>query len=302
MLCPKCHAELNRDARFCWQCGAPAAAPETGTASPSARRAVPWMALAAGILVVLAVVALLIARRGLPGAGPVTTGDATVPGSQALSPTAPVTGTPAEPPSTEQPLTAAPPDASSSGQPVTATPPGSFPTAPGLPQGSAENAPAGAEEVAAYLRKLEAIQRRDSDNPMAQLFALMASGLSGLTQIARELGGEEVSPATDPAQYLRTFDQLAREKQALANDFQAITPVPQACGNLHALYGRYLQLQAQAILDLRSAVAQADNLAAPLAALPAGRNAEAAQRAAQAEEEAIRQRYGIPRTPAPLVP
>ena len=67
------------------------------------------------------------------------------------------------------------------------------------------------------------------------------------------------------------FDQLLQAGQALDQDFQAITLVPQTYQKLHTLYGHYLNTQVRAIYDLRNAVARADNLAAPLGVLPVGK-------------------------------
>jgi hypothetical protein len=286
MQCSKCRAEVNPQAQFCWQCGVPLS-PAAPTSPPADQaRSKRWAAVAAALALLLLLAGLLLPRL-LRTRGPA------------------VTTSPRELPETSAPpVTAAPPANTPQAEALTTRPAGNLPAGSGLPQGQTPPALPFAEDVAAYLRKLEMIQQRDAQNPMAQLFAMMATGLSGLTDALKGLTDETVGETSgnQTSGYLAQFDQLLQAKQALVRDFQAITPVPQPCQQLHTLYGHYLNTQVRAIYDLRNAVARADNLAAPLGVLPVGKQAEAAQQAASQEEKSIRRRYSIPRAAAPLVP
>ena len=330
MECPKCHAEVNRQSQFCWQCGATLAAAGTQPAAPAPTPAVPpvsegqpragaagrgrgkWPAIVAGAAILAGLFLALMLRGGMGQkvvgttptgdgqlAGPVTAG---TPGSTGLAPANPVTaGTPGN--NTPGALvTATPPGNVATGQMVTATPPGNTTAGQALPATTVPATNPEREDIAAYLRKLEAIQNRDAQNPMAQLTALAGAGLNAFAAGMRDLeadGGPETKGSQGP-DYDRVFTDLLTAKQGLVRDFRAITPVPQPCQGLHRAYGTYLDTQARAIATLRDSM-KAGNPAAPLGALPAGKAAETAQSLANAEEQQIRQRYGIARTTS-LVP
>lgn len=304
MQCSRCKSGVQEGASFCWRCGAalaagaPPAAPVpsvTPRTHDRAGRGTPW-AIAAGIgaLLALVLLAVFLARGDLLRGRLTDTAAKEQPPGNSL-----VAGTPGKLEAVP-PLTGADSGSVPSGPPVTTAPAGNLPTAPGLQEGGA-----GAtvpdpyvDDVAAYLRKLEAIQARDAQNPMAQLTALMGAGLNAFTAGLKELEDDYAPPSNQEApNYARVFSQLLQRKQAILRDFNAITPVPPPCYVLHQSYRTYLSATVKAVAALQRSVAggAASNPTAPLAALPLGQAAESAQQVAQQAENAVRQKYRIPR-------
>jgi len=146
MQCSKCRAEVNAQAQFCWQCGAPLSPAETTPPPAEPARSKRWAVVAAALALLLLLAGLLLPRL-LRTRGPA------------------VTTSPRELPETSAPpVTAAPPANTPQAEALTTRPAGNLPAASGLAQGYTPPAPPFAEEVAAYLRKLEYIQQRDSQN------------------------------------------------------------------------------------------------------------------------------------------
>lgn len=291
MECPKCKAEVSGHAQFCWRCGA-TLRPEgvsggRGASEPGQPSRRWWLAVLA--LLVLALAVWLLLALGPSRLGRVT----------AQRPTGNETATP--------PLTAGLPSNLPQGGRVTGVPTTPLAPAPGIPRTApppAQPTEPFREDIAEYLRKLEAIQRRDEQNPMTLLTALLAEGLThlrgGLPLV--EEGGE---PGASQQQYSQkaksTIASVLREKQALLASFQAITPVPVPCRRLHLVYGQYLASNVKAIQRIQSAVTMGD-IAGAMAALGPGRVGEAMRKAAADEEARIRARYHIPRTFESIVP
>ncbi|MBI3945907.1 MAG: hypothetical protein HY321_08305 [Armatimonadetes bacterium] len=292
MECPKCKAEVSRQAPFCWRCGATLAAQSAGGAAaipaPARRSGGRWLG-ALVLLLLLALAALLLLLLGRSRGAWVGAGVA--PGNRTPMPA----------------VTAETPGNFAQGGPVTAMPATPPQPAPGLPGGQprpARPAEPFRADIAEYLRKLEAIQRRDEQNPIAALMALMAFGM-GQLQGGLALGDDLDESASGGQQYSQNakgrIEGVLREKRALAVSFQAITPVPEPCLDLHALYGRYLTTNVAAIQRIAAAVTRGD-IGGAMSGLGPGKTAERAAQAAAAEESRIRARYRIPRTFQSIVP
>ncbi|HEX3000286.1 MAG TPA: hypothetical protein VHR86_08635, partial [Armatimonadota bacterium] len=161
-------------------------------------------------------------------------------------------------------------------------------------------------DVAAYLRKLEAIQLRDQQStPIMQLTALAGAGLNAFSAQMRDLEGD--APATQNRNqqgpdYNAIFIHILQQKQLICRDFQAITPVPAPCMLLHKAYGTYLVATVRAIGQIQAAARDATNPAAVFSALPIGQAADTAHSYADGIENQVRSRYGIPRSTGSIVP
>lgn len=293
MQCPKCGVELNSQAQFCWKCGAGVAA--APTIMPAPAREEKKKGNAALIVALLALLLMLFAvGLILFGGGrgkPVTTA-----AHPPVSPGNPVTATPPTDTQPVAPVTASPPTNTQPAAPVTATPPANTPA--GQPVAGGPQRPADYNDVAAYLKWLESVERRDAQNPMAQLTgmmtALMVQVSGGLKDLNPDNAGTQ-DASKQIAETDRTFAGVYQAKEALTREHHTHTPVPLSCQLLHRTYGAYLDAQLRAIAELRDAM-KTQNAAGAMGALPLGTAAATAQKAAEEQEDAIRKLYGIPRS------
>ncbi|MDH7571615.1 MAG: zinc ribbon domain-containing protein, partial [Armatimonadota bacterium] len=158
MQCPQCRSEVKEGARFCWRCGATmpnAQAPAPAPAAPVARadtaqRGNPWIfAFAAAALLILLLVFLLL-RSQVAGGKLLTRAGGNTPASNSVA-----AGTANVPIAPTSPLTAVPGN-DVSAPPLVSAEPGNIPAAPGLPGGVPADPRIYRDDVAAYLKKLEA--------------------------------------------------------------------------------------------------------------------------------------------------
>lgn len=294
MQCPKCGVELNSQAQFCWKCGAGVETAPTIMPAPAQEKKKGNAALIAALLALL----LMLFAVGLilfgGGRGkPVTTA-----AHPPVTPGSPVTATPPTDTQPVAPVTASPPANTAPAAPVTATPPAN--TA-GQPVAGGPQRPADYNDVAAYLKWLESVERRDAQNPMAQLTAMMTALMAQVSGGLKDLNPDNAGTQDASKQIAetdRTFAGVYQAKEALTREHHTHTPVPLSCQLLHRTYGAYLDAQLKAIVELRDAL-KTQNAAGAMGALPLGTAAATAQKAAEEQEDAIRKLYGIPRSVFP---